>query len=88
MWVNIPYYCETEDDYQKLIAHQDIELSDYLMIENSMRPNILPVLSIGGYTIHVPFHTTWIHEEVKVNHEIQNCSEVSEIIEVVDILAL
>jgi putative hydrolase of the HAD superfamily len=38
------------------------------MIGNSLKSDILPVLELGGYGIHVPFHTTWIHEQVE--HEV------------------
>ncbi len=32
------------------------------MVGNSLRSDILPVLEIGAYAFHVPFHTTWAHE--------------------------
>jgi putative hydrolase of the HAD superfamily len=55
-------------DYQKLIGHLDIKASELVMIGNSLKSDILPVLELGGYGIHVPFHTTWIHEQVE--HEV------------------
>ena len=58
-------------DYDKLIRHLDIKPSEFLMLGNSLKSDILPVLELGGYGIHVPFHTTWIHEQVdhEVTHE-------------------
>jgi putative hydrolase of the HAD superfamily len=53
-----------EADYQKLIRHLDIQPSELLMVGNSLKSDILPVLKIGASAIHVPFHTTWAHEEV------------------------
>ena len=53
-----------EKDYIKLINHLDIHPSEFLMIGNSLKSDILPLLAIGASAIHVPFHTTWIHEEV------------------------
>lgn len=53
-----------EKDYRKLINHLDIHPSEFLMIGNSLKSDILPLLAIGASAIHVPFHTTWIHEEV------------------------
>ena len=55
-------------DYQKLISHLDIQANELLMIGNSLKSDILPVLELGGYGIHVPFHTTWVHEQVE--HEV------------------
>ena len=56
---------KTEKQYQKLVKHLDIEASQFLMVGNSAKSDILPVLAIGGHGFHIPFHTTWIHEEVK-----------------------
>jgi putative hydrolase of the HAD superfamily len=34
------------------------------MIGNSLKSDVIPVLNIGGYAAHVPFHTTWAHEKI------------------------
>ncbi len=52
------------NDYTKLIGHLDIKPSEFLMIGNSLKSDILPLLEIGAQAIHVPFHTTWQHEQV------------------------
>jgi putative hydrolase of the HAD superfamily len=52
-----------EADYRKLIRHLDIHPGQFLMIGNSIKSDVLPVLAIGGHAIHVPFHTTWVHEQ-------------------------
>ena len=57
-------------DYEKLIKHLDIQASEFLMIGNSLKSDILPILELGGYGIHVPFHTTWVHEQV--DHEVKH----------------
>ena len=51
-----------EADYLKLIQRLDIQPNEFLMIGNSLKSDVLPVLNIGGQAIHVPFHTTWAHE--------------------------
>lgn len=53
-----------EKDYVKLINHLDIHPSEFLMIGNSLKSDVLPLIAIGASAIHIPFHTTWIHEEV------------------------
>lgn len=57
-----------ELDYQKLLKRLDIEATEFLMIGNSLKSDILPVLNIGGTAVHIPFHTTWAHE--RIDHEI------------------
>lgn len=51
-------------DYQKLLNNLDITPDEFLMIGNSLKSDVLPVIEIGGAAIHIPFHTTWIHEKV------------------------
>lgn len=53
-----------EKDYKKLIKHLDIHPSELLMIGNSLKSDVLPLIEIGASAIHIPFHTTWVHEEV------------------------
>ena len=57
-------------DYKKLIDRLDIQASEFVMIGNSLKSDILPVLELGGHGIHVPYHTTWIHEQV--DHEVKH----------------
>ncbi|MFN3235902.1 MAG: HAD family hydrolase [Pseudomonadales bacterium] len=62
---------KTEPEYRKLIGHLDIQPEQFLMIGNSLRSDILPVLNVGGYAVHVPYHTTWAHEQIdfEINHD-------------------
>jgi putative hydrolase of the HAD superfamily len=53
-----------ESDYEKLIKHLDIAPHEFLMIGNSLKSDIVPVLKLGGKAVHVPFHTTWEHEMI------------------------
>ena len=53
-------------DYTKLLKHLDIKAEEFVMIGNSLKSDVLPVLELGAYGIHVPFHTTWAHEQVDV----------------------
>ncbi|WP_299126121.1 HAD family hydrolase [uncultured Winogradskyella sp.] len=53
-----------EANYSKLLKHLDIEPEAFLMVGNSLKSDILPLVNIGAKAIHVPFHTTWQHEKV------------------------
>ena len=55
---------KTEKEYKKLVKHLEIVPHEFLMVGNSVKSDVLPVLAIGGHAVHIPFHTTWIHEEV------------------------
>jgi len=53
-----------EANYAKLLKHLDVKPSEFLMIGNSLKSDILPLVNLGAEAIHVPFHTTWQHELV------------------------
>lgn len=53
-----------ELNYSKLLNHLDIKPSEFLMVGNSLKSDVLPLVNIKANAIHVPFHTTWAHEEV------------------------
>jgi putative hydrolase of the HAD superfamily len=55
-----------EKDYQKLLRHLDVQPSEFLMIGNSLKSDVLPVLELGGWGVHIPYHTTWAHEQIEV----------------------
>lgn len=58
-----------EENYRNLLEHLEIKEEEFLMIGNSLKSDILPIVNIGAQAIHVPFHTTWVHEMV---HEDEN----------------
>ncbi len=76
-----------ETNYSKLLNHLDIQPSEFLMIGNSLKSDVLPLVNIKAHAIHVPFHTTWVHEQVseketngKAYKTISNLREVLEIL--------
>lgn len=73
-------------DYEKLIKHLDINPNEFLMIGNSIKSDILPVLALGGHAIHVPYHTTWAFERMEHQIDDPNFFQAKSIIEVVDYL--
>ena len=75
-----------ERDYIKLIKHLDIPPSAFLMIGNSLKSDVLPVLAVGGHGIHVPYHTTWAHEQVSHHIDHPNFIQVSQITEILTYL--
>ncbi|TIH18434.1 HAD family hydrolase [Marinifilum sp. JC120] len=53
-----------EAAYERILHKHGIRHDEFLMVGNSVKSDILPVLSIGGSAVHIPFHTTWVHEVV------------------------
>ena len=50
------------ETYRRILARHGIAPDRFLMVGNSVRSDVLPVLEIGGRAVHVPYHITWAHE--------------------------
>jgi putative hydrolase of the HAD superfamily len=75
-----------EAGYQKLIKHLDIQPDAFLMLGNSLKSDVLPVLAIGGHAIHIPYHITWAHEVVEHSIEHSNFQQVEKIKDILPLL--
>lgn len=53
---------KTEKEYIKLMKTLQVSPEEFLMVGNSLKSDIQPVLAIGGYAVHVPFEVMWQHE--------------------------
>jgi putative hydrolase of the HAD superfamily len=51
--------------YGRIFRRNGIEPTRFLMVGNSVKSDILPVLGLGGSGIHVPYRITWGHEEAE-----------------------
>ncbi|WP_341841038.1 HAD family hydrolase [Chitinophaga caseinilytica] len=75
-----------EKDYKKLLRHLDCKPENFLMIGNSLKSDVLPVLALGGHAIHIPYHTTWAYERIDHNVEHENLRQVISIPEILPLL--
>ncbi|MGV8993289.1 MAG: HAD family hydrolase [Flavobacterium sp.] len=74
---------KAELNYEKLFNRLDVQSENFLMIGNSLKSDVLPVLNSGGWAIHVPFHTTWEHERIDheiVHNKFKSCKKISDIV--------
>lgn len=75
-----------EIDYLDLLKRLEIKPDEFLMIGNSLKSDVLPVLGIGGRAVHIPFHTTWAHEKIdhKITHpNFKSMKQINEILHIV-----
>jgi putative hydrolase of the HAD superfamily len=77
---------KTELDYQKMLGRLDCDPKDFLMIGNSLKSDVLPILNIGGYGVHIPYHTTWEYEKIDFEIEHENFYSFENITEVLSLL--
>ncbi|HHB51743.1 MAG TPA: HAD family hydrolase [Saprospiraceae bacterium] len=77
---------KTEAEYHRIIKHLDIRPENFLMIGNSLKSDILPILNIGGHGFHVPYHTTWELEKIDIKIENERFKHLENIQEVLNFI--
>jgi putative hydrolase of the HAD superfamily len=55
---------KTRKIYETCLAKYNIAPQRFLMIGNSLKSDVLPVVELGAYAVYIPYHTTWAHERV------------------------
>lgn len=80
------HHCEVmenkdEKNYLELVRKHDIKPEELLMIGNSVKSDIAPVVGIGGWAIHTPHEVVWIHEMMDMPEserilEVKNINEI------------
>jgi len=48
--------------YARVLDEFGIDASQFVMVGNSLRSDIEPVVRLGGWGVHVPYAVTWAHE--------------------------
>jgi len=79
--------------YKEVLERYKIDPQNFLMIGNSLRSDILPVLDLGGWAVHLMDHTTWSHEDDPLKEiqqerflEVNGITQVKEKLEALRIL--
>ena len=55
---------KTPQRYRSLLDWHGVPPERFLMVGNSLRSDVLPVVDMGGHAVHIPAAITWIHEQV------------------------
>lgn len=49
--------------YARVLDEFGLQPHQFAMVGNSLRSDIAPVVALGGWGVHMPYHVTWAHEE-------------------------
>lgn len=78
---------KSKETYQELLGKYRFEPSRFLMIGNSMRSDVIPVLEIGGQAVLIPYDQTWFYENDNEHtittadyYEIEHLSQLPDLI--------
>lgn len=57
---------KSEETYRAILSRLHLDPGHFLMVGNSLRSDILPVVQLGGWAIHIPAELSWSYEEAKL----------------------
>ena len=77
---------KTELDYEKMLGRLDVQAEEFLMIGNSLKSDVLPIINLDGYAIHIPYRTTWEYEKIDFEIEHDNFKSFTNITEILPLL--
>ena len=53
------------ETYRGVFRRRGIKPQEFVMVGNSLRSDIVPVVELGGHAFHIPYEVTWAHEVVR-----------------------
>ena len=53
--------------YSRILERYHLRPENFLMVGNSIRSDILPVLELGARAVYIPYAITWVHEQADLS---------------------
>ena len=50
--------------YRRIMERYGVAPERFVMVGNSLRSDVVPVIKAGGHAVHVPYEISWAHERV------------------------
>jgi putative hydrolase of the HAD superfamily len=50
--------------YENILTRHQISKPEFVMVGNSLRSDILPVIELGAKAVHIPYESEWFHDRV------------------------
>jgi putative hydrolase of the HAD superfamily len=86
---------KTVDSYLSLLKRRSIEPQEFVMVGNSLRSDIAPVVALGAQAVHIPYHVTWAHEHLpdeslpsKGWYRLDSLAGLTALLEAIDVRAM
>lgn len=79
------------DTYRSEFEENDIDPNSLMMVGNSLKSDVLPILELGGYAVHIPYHVTASFEKVDDNidhprfHQLSDMSKLPGLIKALNV---
>jgi putative hydrolase of the HAD superfamily len=82
---------KTVDTYRSVLSRRGIKPEEFVMVGNSLRSDVVPVVALGARAVHIPYHVTWSHEHVPEDslphdgwHRLEKIAELSGLLGAID----
>jgi putative hydrolase of the HAD superfamily len=79
------------DTYRGIFERRGIRPSQFVMVGNSLRSDVVPVVELGARAVHIPYQVTWHHEHVPEEslpksgwHRLESISELPALLDSID----
>jgi putative hydrolase of the HAD superfamily len=76
-----------EPTYRRILERHQIDPATFVMVGNSVRSDVLPVLALGGRAVHVPYAVTWALEHAEPDPEAHDFPVLTSIADLPDCIA-
>ncbi|MEM1223436.1 MAG: HAD family hydrolase [Verrucomicrobiota bacterium] len=74
--------------YEKVLAQHDLIAEEIIMIGNSLKSDITPILELGGRAVHIPYPVTWIHEHAELPEALERSEKFKSLSDMGGLVAL
>ncbi len=76
-----------EASYRRLLERNRVDPAGFVMVGNSVRSDVLPVLGLGARAVHIPYHVTWELEHAEPDPAVHDFPVLASIAELPDCIA-
>jgi putative hydrolase of the HAD superfamily len=80
-----------KETYRRIFERRAIPPQEFVMVGNSLRSDVVPVVELGARAVHIPYHVTWHHEHVPEEslpksgwHRLESISELPALLDSID----
>ena len=77
---------KNKQTYLNILDDLKIEPQNFLMVGNSFKSDVLPVLEIGGNGIHIPYKILWEHENINTNKYSKRYIKLNKILDLTSVI--
>jgi putative hydrolase of the HAD superfamily len=68
-----------EATYSRIMRTHNIDPATFVMVGNSVRSDVLPVLAAGGRAVHIPQELLWAHEVAEHDGSVPTLAAITEL---------